>query len=78
MIRLNPREHAQVAAALRFWGRTMETSGTGFLPHQHPLCQRRFKEHLPMTLDEIETLIGRLDGQITRRKRRIWSPEKYQ
>ena len=78
MIRPNPRELAQIQAALRFWGRTMETAGSGFYPHQHPLCQRRFKDHLPMTLDEIETLIGRLDGQITRRQRREWDAVKYQ
>jgi len=75
MIRLTPREHVQVAAALRFWGRTMETGRC--VPHEHPLCQSRFQEHLPMTLNEIETLIGRLDGQISRRKRREWNPMRY-
>lgn len=75
MIRLTPREIAQIVAALRFWGRTMETGR--MLPHSHPLVAGRFKGILPMTLDEIETLIGRLDGQLTRRRRRTWNPTKY-
>jgi hypothetical protein len=74
MHKLTPRETVQVIAALRVWGRWSQMSATH--PKDHPMCKDRFKDHLPLTLDEIETLIGRLDGSMPR-GRRVWFPEKY-
>ena len=73
--KLTPREITQVTTALRFWGRCAETS-LGH-PKDHPMIKARFKDHLPLTLDEIETLIGRLDGSWTNRGLRTWNPWIY-
>lgn len=83
--RLTPREIIQVIAALRFWGRAAETSQVH--PKDHPMVARRFHQwvqktqtyvdNLPLTLDEIETLIGRLDGSHTGRGFRPWNPFKH-
>jgi hypothetical protein len=70
--KLTPRETVQIIAALRYVGRTIETGLPGFTPDMHPMCKARFKEHLPLTLDELETLIGRLDGSFTGRGLRQW------
>jgi hypothetical protein len=80
---LTPREIVQVVAALRYWGRAAETSLVH--PSQHPMVQSRFQKMVrdrvvriaPFTLDEIETLIGRLDGTFTDRGLRTWNPQKY-
>jgi hypothetical protein len=73
--KLKPREIVQIVAALRFWGRAAETSLVH--PFKHPMCKARFKDHKPMTLDEIETLIGRLDGSWMGRGLRPWEPLKW-
>jgi len=73
--KLTSRETVQVIAALRFWGQTASTAG--FHPSQHPLCRDRFKRFKPMTLDELETLIGRLDGSYEGPGLRPWEPRKY-
>ena len=67
--KLEPREVAQVCAALRLWGRMLEN---GSRPHVNPMVTRRFVLHGPMVLDEIETLIGRLDGTWTSKGLRPW------
>jgi hypothetical protein len=74
----------QVIAALRYWGRAMEM---GSMPRLHPMVAGRFRkldcsgsileETLPLTLDEIETLIGRLDGTFVGRGLRTWDGGKY-
>ena len=69
MKKLNPREIAQVCAALRLMGRMQEN---GSLPYANPMVVKRFELHLPLALDEIETLIGRLDGTWTARGLRPW------
>jgi hypothetical protein len=78
--KLTPRETAQVCAALRTWGRWLENAVARdeILPHMNPLVQARFKDHPPMTLDEIETLIGRLDGSWTGRGLRRWDALRFQ
>jgi hypothetical protein len=75
----------QIIAALRFWGRAVETSQVH--PKDHPMVAGRFRKldssgnvierTLPMTRDEIETLIGRLDGTWTGRGLRWWDGFKY-
>jgi hypothetical protein len=70
--RLTPREKTQVIAALRLWGRWAETGLVH--PKDHPMVKDRFREHLPMTLDEIETLIGRLEDSWRGRGLRTWNP----
>jgi len=72
---LTARETAQVIASLRLWGRWAEIEQTH--PSEHPMVKDRFKKHLPMTQDEIETLIGRLDGSWTGRGLRTWNPWKF-
>jgi hypothetical protein len=82
--KITPREVVQIIAALRFWGRAAETSGSH--PKDHPLVAGRFHrwvqrtqtyaDTLPMTNDEIETLIGRLDGTWDRGLR-TWDAGKY-
>jgi hypothetical protein len=70
-IKLNKRELAHVTAALRFLGRCAETSGFAY---GHPVVSTRIEGHLPMTLDELETLIGKLDGTWKSRGLRTWDP----
>ena len=74
--RLTARETIQVIAALRYWGRAMEGDAQ---PERHPMVARRFSNAgvLPLTLDEIETLIGRLDGTWTSRGLRVFDGWKY-
>lgn len=72
---LTDRQRAQIIAALRYWGRAAETSLVH--PKDHPLVAARFRGVLPLTLDEIETLIGRLDGSWGRRGLRRWEPLKF-
>jgi hypothetical protein len=68
--KLEPREVAQVCAALRLFGRMLE-NGTD--PALNPMVARRFgPDCLPMDRDEIDTLIGRLDGTWTARGLRPW------
>jgi hypothetical protein len=46
-------------------------------PELHPMCKARFSNtRLPLTLDELETLIGRLDHSHVRGLR-AWNPMKY-
>jgi hypothetical protein len=77
--KLTPRELVQVVAALRYWGRVSENAGTNFMSHpcNHPMVKARFKFFPPMTLDEIETLIGQLDGSWTKRGLRTWDGFRY-
>jgi hypothetical protein len=71
--RLTPREIAQVCAALRSWGRQVEVGAGLYHPSDHTIVAGRFsKDCLPLTLDELETLIGRLDGTWTGRGLRTW------
>ena len=80
--KLTPREMIQVIAALRYWGRAAETSTVH--PSDHPMIRQRFQlrdtqsQYVtnvpPLTLDELETLIGRLDGSWTSRGLRTWNP----
>ena len=70
-----PREVAQLTAALRFWGRAAETSLIH--PAEHPMCKARFCVSAPMTLDEIETMIGRIDGSHKGQGLRPWNPLKW-
>ena len=74
MKKLTPREIAQVCAALRLYGRLLENEMArgGDLPHVNPMVSRRFVGQLPMPLDEIDTLIGRLDGTWTAKGLRPW------
>jgi hypothetical protein len=75
MHKMNRREIVQCIAALRFWGRAAEQR---VFPELHPMVKARFSDNcLPMTLDEIETLIGRLDGSHTGRGLRPWDPRKF-
>lgn len=69
---LTSREVVQITASLRYWGRAAETSETH--PSEHPLCKDRFKRYPPMTNDEIESLIGRLDGTWDSLRPRPWNP----
>ena len=70
MKKLTPREVAQVCAALRLWGRMQENSG---FPYLNSMVIKRFTQDCtPMVLDEIETLIGRLDGTWTSKGLRPW------
>jgi hypothetical protein len=74
--KLTRRDRVQIAAALRYWGRAAECSITH--PKDHPLCKDRFdKDSLPMVLDEIENLIGRIDGSLKPRERRVWNPLRW-
>jgi hypothetical protein len=73
--KLTPRETVQIIAALRYWGRAAETSQVH--PCNHSQVAARFGPYAPMTLDELETLIGRLDGSFTGRGLRPWGPWKY-
>lgn len=75
--RLTAREIVQIIAALRYWGRAAEMSLVH--PAEHPMVKARFAKsrQLPLTLDEIETLIGRLDGSWSERGLRRWAPDKY-
>lgn len=77
IFQLNKRQVIQVVAALRYWGRASETGLTH--PKDHPMVKARFTQGgvLPLTLDELETLIGRLDGSLDRRDRRPWNPLRY-
>ncbi len=68
---LTDREMAHIQAALRFYGRAVQTSGMN--PALHMFVRARLGKFTPMTLDEIEGLIGRLDGT-WKRKRRPWNP----
>jgi hypothetical protein len=75
--KLTKRELIQVIAALRYWGRASEI---GFHhPSHHPMVKSRFDQAkiLPMTNDELETLIGRLDGSWTEKGLRTWDGHKY-
>lgn len=73
------RERVQMIAALRIYGRLLENAicRNEVLPHMNPLVAARFKDAPPMTLDEIETLIGKLDGSHTSRGLRKWDPYKW-
>jgi hypothetical protein len=82
--RLSFRELTQVIASLRYWGRVAETSADH--PSTHPMIAARFRANKrneavkvipPLTLDELETLIGRLDGTWTGRGLRTWNPWRY-
>jgi hypothetical protein len=75
--KLAPREIVQVIASLRYWGRAAEMSLVH--PAEHPMVKARFAKArvLPLTLDELETLIGRLDGSWVERGLRRWAPDKY-
>lgn len=77
MVRYTPnaRQRAQIIAALRYWGRAAEISLVH--PKDHPMCKARFKGLAPLTLDELETLIGRLDGSWAERGLRKWDPARY-
>jgi hypothetical protein len=75
--KLTPREIVQIIAALRYWGRAAEMSLVH--PAEHPMVKARIakSKQLPLTLDELETLIGRLDGSWAERGLRRWAPDKY-
>ena len=75
--KLTPREIVQVIASLRYWGRAAEMSLVH--PAEHPMVKARFTKgrQLPLTLDELETLIGRLDGSWVERGLRRWDPSRY-
>jgi hypothetical protein len=75
--KLTPREIVNIIAALRYFGRAAEMSDT--TPWMHPMVRARFTKsgHLPLTLDEIETLIGRMDGSWTERGLRRWDGSRY-
>jgi hypothetical protein len=76
--KLTEREKAQIAAALRYWGRAQELSKDSVgSPEFHPMCRDRLKTHGPMTLDELETLIGKIDGSFKGRGMRLWNPHKW-
>lgn len=76
--RITPREMAHVIAALRVFGRWQETTACdSFGPRHCPTVRDRLKGLDPMTLDEIETLIGRLDGSWTGRGLRTWDAFRY-
>lgn len=71
------RDIAQVCAALRLYGQwQVSQEAMGLSPMDHPLVADRFTEArcLPMTLDEIETLIGRIEGTWTGRGLKPWNP----
>ena len=78
--KLNEREVAHITAALRYWGRATEVArdkdAPVVEPRHHMIVQRRIEGHPPMGLDEIETLIARLDGLQANRKLRPWDPLK--
>jgi hypothetical protein len=69
------RERMQIAAALRFWGRAAETGLVH--PSEHPRIKLRFKKCTPMSLDELESLIGKIDGTWPFRHLLAWDPEKH-
>lgn len=71
---LNARETAHIIASLRFYGHAAETSDVH--PREHPMCVGRLKNQEPMTLDQIEALIGRLDGTWPTRRPRPWDALK--
>ena len=83
--RLTPREKVQVIASLRYWGRAAEIGVSH--PSKHPMIAARFHsvhpttqkvtDILPLTLDELETLIGHLDGTWTGRGLRTWDGFRY-
>lgn len=73
--KLTKRETIQVIAALRYWGRAAESGLTH--PKEHPMVKARLRGVLPMTNDEIETLIGKLDGSWGSRGLRTWDPARY-
>lgn len=73
--KLTARETVQVIAALRLFGRCRETSN--FEPSHHSMVRARFQEHLPLSNDELETLIGRLDGSWTGRGMRRWDALRF-
>ena len=73
--KLTARETVQVIASLRLWGRIRE-AGT-MEPSHHPMVRARFQGNLPLSLDELETLIGRLDGSWTSRGMRRWDALRY-
>jgi hypothetical protein len=74
-LKINHRQAVQIAASLRYWGRAAETSTVH--PMLHPMVRGRFsKECWPLTLDEIEGLIGRIDGTL-KSGGRTWSPGKW-
>lgn len=76
--KLTDREKVQVIAALRYFGRAAETcTAINTHPSVHPMVASRFKDYLPLTLDELETLIGQLDGTWTGRGLRTWDGAKY-
>jgi hypothetical protein len=75
MKRLNARELAHIIAALRFFGRAAEISLVH--PRETPFVKARLRDVSPMTLDEIETLIGRLDDSWTSRGLRTWDASRY-
>ena len=74
-MKLLPREIAQISAALRAWGRIVDAGRVD--PARHPVYQRELGEHKAMTPDEIETLIGRVRGEITRKQFRTWDSARY-
>jgi hypothetical protein len=75
--KLTPREIVQVICSLRYWGRAAEMSLVH--PKDHPMVKARFARGgtLPLTLDELETLIGRLDGSWLERGLRRWDGARY-
>ena len=75
--KLSLREITQIIASLRYWGRAAEMSLVH--PKDHPMVKARFARGgtLPLTLSELETLIGRLDGSWTEKGLRLWDPHKY-
>jgi len=77
--RLNPRERVQVIAALRLYGRFLENAirRGEVLPHKHPLVRDRFNGVLPLTLNELETLIGKLDRSFKGHGIRLWEPNRW-
>jgi len=83
--KLTTREMIQVVAALRYWGRAAETNTLNH-PSTHPMVAARFfivrpnkpiERILPLSQDELETLIGKLDGSWTSRGLRTWNPLVY-
>ena len=79
MKRIEPRARAQICAALRVYGRLLERAlmTNVPMPHMNPMIAPMFRGLPPMTLDEIETLIGRLDGTWTAKGLRPWNPQMW-
>jgi hypothetical protein len=73
--KLTRREVVQICAALRLFGRCRETGN--FEPSHSPILRDRFKHELPLSNDELETLIGHLDGSWTGRGLRRWDALRY-